>query len=359
MRFLRLVYANIRRLLAQPSNLLMIILLPALILVFQSFIIQSGSSLAGKVVVINEDKGSLSEEALLASDLRFTLIEDDKQAGLERLESYESEVLFVIPENYTESIRSGQMPKIERYSVNESTLYDLMDQNLTTAVRYQLQEKLFGDYGLEANEILLTESTVKSDLKIAEYSVSFDYLFSMLMIIYFIIIFSSNTGGDLLELRNQKVTTRMFLTPSSSLETMTALAISYFLLTFSGYAIVSVLAYVIFGIQDAPLGMTLLIIALTSFFALSLSLFLAKISKNKQVMSLVPVLYGLLGVMGAVLSFMGRDELFTKIGYIAPPYWLAQMMMTVEIIKNAGIVLLMALLLLTAGSYDFQKFVED
>ncbi len=359
MRFLRLIYANVRRLLAQPSNLLMIILLPALILGFQSFIINSGSSSAGKVVVVNEDRGTLSEEALIASEIQFSLVEGGRQAGFERLESYESEVLFVIPKDYSELIQAGRMPKIERYSVNESTLYDLMDQNLTTAVRTQLQETLFDGYGLHAKDILVTESTVKTELKIAEYSVSFDYLFSMLMITYFIIVFSSNTGGDLLELRNQKVTTRMFLTPSRSFETMAALAISYFLLTFSGYAIVSVISYFIFGIKDAPLGMTLLIISLASFFALSLSLFLAKISKNKQVMSLVPVLYGLLGFMGAVLSFMGRDDLFTKIGYIAPPYWFAQMMMTGEIIKNGGIVLLMALVLLTAGSYDLQKFVED
>lgn len=357
MRFLRLVYANIRRLLAQPINLLMIILLPALILVFQNIIL-SGDSNVGLSLVVNEDLGEYGKTLLEGSKLDYTTMETRGEA-LGKLEDYESEVLYVIPADYSEKLEQGLVPEIERFSVQDTALYQTNDSIISQAVQTQLQSIQFEKYGLSAGDILNTESSVETTLVIADYVVSFDYIFSMIMIVYFILVFSSNTGTDLLELRTQRVTSRMFVTPNSSFEILASLSISYFLLTFVGYGVVVIIARFLFNMKDMPIGMTLLIIGLSSLFALSMSLFLAKITKNKQIISLVPVFYGMVGFLGAVFSFSGQNNILTKVALISPPYWFVQMMMYGDILINGGIVLLMTLVLLTAGSYNFQKFVED
>lgn len=356
MRFIQLIYANIRRLLAQPLNIILIIALPALILLFQNILLKGGSEV-GQTVIINEDKGIYAEQMMENLDMGYTAL-PTLQEGLDKLETYESETVYHIPADYSEQLEAGHSPKIVRYSTQESTLYQALDNTINQAVLTQVQSKLFADAGIDG-QVILDESTVTTGVTIADYAVSFDYLFSMLMIIYFILVFSTSTGTDLLELRTQKVTSRMFVTPNSSFELLAALSISYFLMTFLGYGIVVIFAKIIFNMDDMPLGMTLLIIALASLFALSMSLFLAKITKSKQVISIVPMLWGMLGFIGVVLSLTGSESVLTKLALISPMHWFGQMMMYGDILKNGAIILLMTLVLLTAGSYNFQKFVED
>lgn len=361
MRLLHLIWANCRRLLAQPSNIIFLIAVPVGILVFQNVLMSSSGASSTGIVVQNLDRGAYAERVLEKSGLRYETPAADALTPYEGLEDYSAEVLYIFPEDFSERIDAGEMPLIMRYARDDSPLLQSYDNRLDQQVNQEYLGALFEQSRLLSADEFLQDSSVTTKLSIADYEVSFIYVFAMLMIVYFIMLFSSSTGTDLLELREQKVTSRMFVSPNHSIEIMVALAFSYFLLTFISYGVVVSIARYLFDMKQFPLGMTLLIIALMSLFSLSLSLFVAKITKNKSVIQLVPTFYGMLGFVTTLFGLMERTDtgLIAKAAYATPIYWIKEMMINGDILKNTGIILLMSLVLLTAGSYNLRSFVEE
>lgn len=360
MRLLRLIWANSIRLLTQPGNIIFLIGVPVGILLFQNLLMSGDGAGASGLMVQNLDRGVYAEQILEDAGLPYEPLDADADP-LEGLDNYTAELVYIFPEDFSEQIESGELPAVRRYARDESPLFDSYDSMIDQALKQRYLGVVFEEAGLLSAEEYLADSTIKTTLSINDYEVSFLYVFAMLMIVYFIILFSSSTGTDLLELREQKVTSRMFVSPNRSIEIMVSLAVSYFLLTFISYGLTVVAANFIFDMQEFPIGMTLLIIGLMSLFSLSLSLFTAKVTKNRSVVQLIPTLYGMLGFVTTLYGLMERVDSGPIItaAYATPIYWIKEMMINGDILKNTGIILLMCLVLLTAGSYNLRSFVEE
>lgn len=360
MRLLRLIWANCRRLLAQPVTIVFLIALPVGILLFQNMLM-TGSGAAGSGILLhNQDRGGYAQSVIERSELSFDTVQDT-QNPFAQLENYSADLLYVFPEDFSEKMEAGKVPVVERYARDDTALFANYDALLEQGIKEEFLATTFQRTGIMTAEEFLHESTVQTKVSIADYEVSFVYVFTMLMIVYFIMLFSSSTGTDLLELREQKVTSRMFVTPNHSFEIMVALALGYFLLTFISYSVVVTVARFVFDMKEFPLGMTLLIVGLMSLFSLSLSLFTAKITKNRTVIQLIPTLYGILGFFTTIYGLLERTDsgIIAKAAYATPIYWVKEMIIHGDILKNTSIILLMSLVLLTAGSYNLRAFVED
>lgn len=361
MRLVQLIWANCRRLLSQPGNVLFLIAVPVGILLFQNLLMSGSGGSASGLLVQNLDRGPLAEQVLSQVEQPYETVPPDAESPFDGLEDYTADLLYIFPEDFSERIEAGELPQIQRYSRDDSVLFDNYDQTLDQIIKQEYLGAVFEQTGVLTAEQFLQESSITTTLTIADYEVSFTYVFAMLMIVYFIMLFSSSTGTDLMELREQRVMSRMFVSPNTSIEMMIALAFSYFLLTFVSYGVVVTVASYIFDMQQFPLGLTLLIIALMSLFSLSLSLFVAKITKNRSVIQLIPTFYGMLGFVTTIYGLMERTDsgIIAKAAYATPVYWVKEMMINGDILKNAGIILLMSLVLLTAGSYNLRAFVEE
>lgn len=357
MRLISLTWSHIRRILSDWKSAAFMLLSPAFLLAFSIFtstITVDQSHLA--VQYLNLDTGAygaqlLEENALLGETADGTL---DEQLAL--LENYEIDVVVVIPEEYSAQLVHGDVPSITYYERESS------DQNLQVralfdqAVKEQAKELLYEEYGLSVK----STDTVSVVHRAEETEMDPMLMVMVLLGSYFIILFSTSAGSALLEMRENKVSHRLVVSPNHGVSIFVSLALAYFLLTFVPYALsLSSVAWLLTD-NVTTIPVLLAIVALMSFFGLSFSLFVAKVVRRKEFVSLIPTFYGMIGFFSTQFVMMGNDQfIWNMLSYLTPLRFIADMILHGDYLRNGLIIFAMALLFLFAGGFQFQKFIED
>ncbi len=76
---------------------------------------------------------------------------------------------------------------------------------------------------------------------------------------------------------------------------------------------------------------------------------------------MVPTFYGMLGYLATLYGLIERTDsgFIVKAAYATPIYWVKEILLRGDVVKNASIILLMCLVLLTAGSYYLRSFAGE
>ena len=355
MRLIRLTLVSIKRQLKNPFLLIMTLILPIVVLV--AINMGSFSSNSGAVGIIDNSKSSYSREIIekLEEEYDVNILEKNIEDNFNMLRDGKTGVIYVFDENFDKSLNERETPKVKCYRT-QASVGSLMAENIIADyINGILQEEV--SEGLSKNTIITTIE--EDDINSKE-----DYLMTVMMICYFMIIGGSGITEDIIRLKSQKVLRRAVSTANTDREILGSLFIATFIIQGVISSIALSAVSIILKIDNYnPLQGTL-IIFLMSLFSTAIILATTRWIKNSVLASLFVVIFGLaafgIGMFGAEMQmFENIPTIITRLSVLSPFTWLLKIINTGEVMVPIIVVFLMSGVFFTAGSFRLREFVKE
>ena len=354
MDLINLIIVNLKRYLKNPFILLMTFLFPVAI-VLGSDLTDSGSSY--EIGILNLDKGSYSYELEdnLKENYKIIQCEGEVEDNFSKIEDSKIVVLYVIEEGFQNKLESGEIPKIKAYKNEASSGMILAEDTIDKFIKNKLKDNI--DSNLKDNFI---ETIVKVD----ESKDNSDYVMNVIMIGYFMMLGGSMIAQDIIKLKKQKVLKRSLATANSDGKIIGGMFIASFIIQ----TILSFLAYVInttvTGAKNSNMLIAFLAIALCSLVCTAVITACIRWLKNPVFANLVMIIFSILSFGLAVinvqlLAIEKVPEAILRISGLSPLYWILQIVEKGEFLLPILILLLMAGVFFTAGSFRLREFVKN
>lgn len=356
MRLIRLILINLRRNLKSPVILIMTFLLPMVVL-FGVVGPKSDDPSLGKIGILDKSQGKYSKDLISVLSEKYDIkdLKGEVEDNYNDLRDKKLGVIYVIDENFEEFIDSGEMPKVKCYSIETDIGAVLGDNIISDYVNNLLKEGI--NDGLSTNTI----KTIIVD-KFQENKI--DYVMTILMICYFMMIGGSILIDDIIKLKTQKVLRRTISTGNSDKVILGSLYLSAFILQSLMSSITLILAIKLFKIQKYNLGEGILVITLCSLVTTSLIVFTTRWLKNQTIASLAVVIFGLLsfglGIFGGgIEEFDNVPQIISSLSIISPFSWLIQIINEGKILIPIIVIILMSGVFFTSGSFRLRDYVKE
>lgn len=355
MRLLNLTFINIKRYLKNPMNILFMFCLPLVVM----FCIYNfgGSGNVGSIGVVNNDKGILGEELIaeLNENYYVNIYEGSIDEALEELKKNEIGELYVLGEEFSETIKSGKKPVVENYKVTSEVGGILALGKVDSFINEKVKEKIAP--GLE-------NSLIKSEVIRKEKNDVEQYKMTVLMICYFLFIGGTTLIEDMIKLKNQKILRRSITTANKDYEILGGMFFAMFTMqaVLSSSAFLSVIF--ICKISLPSIWVPILLICLTSFIGTSVILVSVRWIKNPSLATMGCVIYSLISFALAMVSmnlmdFEGTPQIVSNISKLFPFHWMVNILETGEVLMGTIILILMGLCFFTAGCFRLRDYVKD
>lgn len=355
MRLLNLILVNIKRYLKNPMNILFMFCLP-LVVLFLIYNSDDGGHV-GNIGVVNNDKGILGQELIdeLNENYYVNIYEGNTDEALEDLRKNDIGEIYVLGEDFSETIEKGKKPKVENYKVSSEVGGILAVAKVDSFINEKVKEEVAP--GLE-------NSFIKSEVIRKEKNSTQQYKMTVLMICYFLFIGGTGLTEDMLKLKSQRVLRRSITTPNKDYEILGGI----FFGMFSIQALLSSLAFlaVVFlcKISLPSIWIPILLICLSSFIGTSVILASTRWIKNPSLATMGCVVYSLISFVLSMVSmnlidFEGTPQIVSNISKLFPFHWMANMLETGEVLMGTIILVLMGLCFFTAGCFRLRDYVKD
>lgn len=357
MRLIRLILINIKRQLKNPAIMITTLIMPIImILAMNSNKFNSSSSI--DFGIIDNSKSKYSSELIEELKNEYTIqeLENTAEDNYDKLRENKLGAIYVIDEDFEDSLSSGTVPKIECYKTESAMGLTVSDSIIEEFVQNLLQEQI--STGLSTKyvkaEIIEEENNDEKD----------EYKMTVLMIIYFMMISSSFISAEILKLKEQKVLKRCISTSNSDSAILGSLFISSFIIQ----SVLSSIAYITLTlIMNMPIEKItegILLMFLGSLVTTALITVITRWIKNSQMASLVTVvssllLFGLGMICSELDSFENIPSILNSISVISPFTWLLKIINNGEVIMPAIVILLMSFVCFTAGSFRLREYVKE
>lgn len=341
MSMLRLIYGHLRRILFQPKVLVMLLVVPIAIVTF-NYLASSGSHAKNMGLVENqyseEIKESLGELAELFPN---------KEEGMKALEELKIKSLYEINEE-----------GILRYSYEESDILRSMDKQFQEKIQEKEMQLAFEKEGLHfpGTDSLELRLMVKK-----EEALDYAYIFTVSLMFYAIMLYSSTMAGDLYMMQKAGVLERSVASPQHFMKLNLSYTLANLFLLLISYSVIFIGAQKMIGFEIKSLPTLLLSTLLASFFSITLAQTAVRFLKTQDAVSTTTLLIGIVGFISGTFSYIDIVKIpgFMKvIGRIHPQYYLLDMIFTGRTLTNTLIISLMILVILTAGSYKLERFAR-
>jgi ABC-2 type transport system permease protein len=363
MKFWGMTAVNCKRYFKDIKNIVLMFLLPIACILLTTALSGNNNkaSLGVNVAYVNLDKGSLGKEIM--SELGVNSYFDTKENALRCLKNYDFPAIYVIPEDFSEDIRQNVKPTIESYKLEEGNTTAVFENNLedkiNTLLTYQtLRDKnIIGSVDEIKNNIISLKYNIKDGL------LSAGSFFPIVLILYFMLSFSSSFGADLLVLRNGKVLERFLATNNRGYKIMGSIYLSMLLVQTILYSASFTIANFVFKYRFENFGILLLNVVAIGAISISLAVMMGRMFKDPGVVTMVITLVSLVlfftyvgGIDGANGS--GVAKLLYTVSKFTPLYWAMDSIERSIIFPNIFILILMAFALFSAGSIKFSTFAK-
>lgn len=342
MSLLRLIYGHIRRIIFQPKLLIMLIIVPLVIIAFNYVGTRSAAHREELGIIENQ----FSDE-ITTSMGELAVYYPSMEEAMDALEQMKVKSIYEVTEE-----------GIQRYSFGDSDVLRSLDRYFTQKIH---ESRLQGAFEEEGLQFPMEESVQLQLLVKKEEAKDYMYIFTVSMMLYAIMLYSSTMAEDLITMQSSGVIERSVAAPqrffklnlSFSLANLFLLLVVYTVLFFGANKLMS------FEIRN-PLAL-LLATLMASFYSITFAQTAVRFLKSQSAASIATTLVGVLGFVGGTFSYIEIVKLPSPLLLLAkvlPHYYLLDMLFTGRILINVLILGLMILVILTAGSYKFERFAR-
>lgn len=335
--------------------LTLIILMPLALIFVLGFTLSSLFQQGGVSIkkfdaaIVDKDGGEQSKrfkEFLSSDDIKemVNLKETSEEEGMNKVKSGEIPVLIVIPEGYTEGIKSGEKVEIKMYSDPGSPLSSKIAESLvksytgvSSAVTAALgaSEEVMMGYGLQGHMLLneITEvfssednAAEKAETKVLDKKepLSAIQYYSAGMLVMYILFVGMLGTKSIVEEREQKTLQRLMTTSTSNTVILSGKLLGLLLLGIVDVVVLILFTRLAFNVRWGNSIPGLVLLSLTMVFAASgLSMFIATICRtSKAVDSINPIIIIILSFLGgSMFPIMIMPPILQTIGKIALNNW--------------------------------------
>lgn len=356
MRLIRLTIINLRRSLKNPAILLMTFLLPMIVL-FGVVGPSSNDTSLGKLGILDKSSSKYSKDLInnLSEKYDIEELKGEAEDNYNELRDKKIGAIYVIDENFEKDINNGDVPNIKSYS-NEAAMGAVIADDIITNYVSELLEEGVND-GLSTNTV---EAVIVDKNEVSKE----DFVMTVLMICYFMMIGGSILIDDIIKLKAQKVLKRTISTGNSDKVILGSLYLSAFILQSIISSLTLIIALKVFKVPNYNLGEGILVITLCSLMTTSLIVATTRWLKHPTIASLAVVVFGLLsfgvGILGSGLQeFDNVPQIINNLSIVSPFSWMAQIINKGNIFMPIIVIVLMSGVLFTAGSFRLREFVKE
>lgn len=341
--FRQLCIFHLKRILKNPK-LLLLIIFPVVTVSFMAFLMASRSNQSTGDFVIDSQSEYFNQKVYpkLLKEHQQALVNSENQ--LVALEQKEISIIYQIPQDFESTGRI----------IAQSLEGDVEDQYFQEDVHkqwyQQRQDDLYQTFGLSQNRQQAPE------IKVQEERAAFSVMMLMIlfMIFYFMYLNASILSGDLLKMKLSQVLKRSIVSEASNWMIMASLLLTYgFLLLVAN--LVSIFALTqIFQVEMNNLGLMIALLAANIIFVLGYIMALFRVFKSVEVLQSICVVIGIAFVF---LPMFADQFGMEYLGVISPFYWVLKGLEYSTFWPYGWIIILMGLVLFTAGSIKLEQLV--
>lgn len=354
-KFFELLILFLKR---NKSSLLISFGFPILMIAFS--LLGGNTSNAAKVVLVNEDKGTLAKEILddyeHIDDIKII---DTREEAEESIIKTDADVLYVIPDNFSESLEGKAAPTIERVTRESAEL-----NSVGFEMHLEAKSKAYVDRLILEEHDLLEELPVQA-FEVQQKNPRFSGKESLLVFFmsFSILYGSSLIGNDLISQKKEKVLRRGISTPTSGHTILASSLAGAWVIQFIAHLFALIIIQFIIPLSMTQILILLGIIFVMCFYSVCFQLLLLRLFKDPQIsvtvgmmfcmfMAFLPMIFEMKEVLVNLPSW------FFRISYASPVYWAMNISEYGSIPLGLSIVLLMGIVLFTAGSIRLKDFAE-
>nr|UWI51302.1 ABC transporter permease [Clostridioides difficile] len=353
---IRLILANIKRYIKNPSLLANIIMIPIVIVVTLNFFSSNSDNQSmyfSPVAVVSNYSGKYEHKLISNSKLKentFGLSEQDKAMNL--LKNNKVSAVFVLDKNFSTDIDNLKRPVVKCFKTENGggSLWaeSQIDSFITNSLKLKLDKNI--------NEKLTKTSIIdkKPDKNINSFSAVF-------MICYFMYINAAHLASDLFALKKSNVLRRLISTKHKDIKIIFSILLGLFFIQAIVYTLI--LGCLTF-VGDFKLTPNILMIVLAnSFVSTGFVFWVARVFKSESSISLVTTFYSLIGLaisISSLIPSMSELSFMTNLSKLTPFYWTINAIKSNDsILINVIVLILIGIVFVTAGSFKLRDFAKN
>lgn len=349
-----IVKANAKRLLKRPLVLVMSVILP-LFLIIVLFSKDGGPSNAGvtPIAIVYENYGeyeiklkdTLGDKAVLYPIEKY----DEAISSLKKNELIS---VIVLDKNFSSDIKNSFKPQIRSIKTADGGGAMLLENAVENFINNSIKE--INNIPVDNVEINVTRYNRE---------VTPDIAISIAFLGYFLLLSTTDICKDILNLRKTKVLKRTLSTANSNITILAGIFLSTFIVFVILGAISVFLAHILLKIPMEYYFVNFMLTVAMAFLALAFTIFTTRLFNNEILVMMSLVLLAIGTFLPGIMTFTGiiygtASTSLTNIAQFTPFYWILDGVYNQQLFPNMFIILLIGLVLFTAGSFKLNKYVE-
>lgn len=368
MKFLNLIWVNIKKLLKNRSTLLILILVPIGTLAFNWFVNSSpepeGAFRRTRLIHHSETgaPGTYLQRVIDRAGLEDVQPEDGMAEAMAELRHYRLLSVIETPPDFERLLAAGQKPVIKLYKVDEGNVTIAQEQAIEAEINAILREVKLAPY--TSDPALLEADLVESVMAAPDDTATMEELMPVLMMMFFMALIMGPISEFMTRLRKNQVLLRLLATANSGPAILGSMFWAFVIVQmfFFSLGLLVLMALFDFTTMNVPLAMLYLLTM--GILNIALSLLITRWVRNEvlitTVASLFPALFFVLYMMGALpIASEAVRTLFGRLNLFNPFYWAIEGIENARLLPNLPVLVLMILVIFTAGSLRLRHYAME
>jgi ABC-2 type transport system permease protein len=372
MKLFRFAFIHLKKGLKDKKILGFSFLMPVIVItaIYFGFLGGAGDDKGGAIaytdIAVNvADKGQLAEKMLKELKINGSIYKNQESNAIESLKKNDKKAVYTLPEDFTEKINKGIKPEVIAYKNIQGNSTSPFEGIVDDWINNKVKVATLINSGIIKSESEIPATTIKTATKGPEKPINKGQYLTLLLIINFMR-FSANTiSSELLALKRQHILSRAITTANKGYEIIGGIYLGAFLIQMLVYTSVYLIEKLVMGYSLNNFPVVLVGLALLSLVSISLGILVVRIFENESVVALVVNLVGIITTFLAMagMNFLGssgsgKSWIVANLSRFTPQYWVMNSIDTSALFPNCFILILMALVLFTAGNYKIRGFVN-
>ena len=360
MNTLRLAWINYKRMIKSSENWLMMFLLPLGIILVTLFTQTSDKAIdATEAAFYIEDNGYYGELIINEIGVTRNIFINDYEGALALLENKEVSTIYIIPDNFTESLKSGTLPIIEQVKNQEGRGPIITEALIREWIHTKLYEEILVNEEIISSPDAIPDLEIKAVPVVENNYVNPELRVTMILIIFYIIYASVEVCGQMSKLKSDNILLRAATTSNPWKKITGSIYIALFFIEVSIFFLVFLAAKMIGNFQvEAPFYMVLSII-LAVCISISLGFLLLRVVKKVELITMISIIISMgmffISIMGSGNDTSQASWIINNIAKLMPIYWLMDIVNHLRLFPAVPILILMAVAMFTAGNIKGSK----
>ncbi len=346
MNLWHLIVFHAKHILKNPVYVGMTFGLPLVMVIMFGVFTQSTNGLATQDFIIVNQSETAQPILKRLPDIYDALMESNYDKAIDQLENREVATLYVIPENYPQD-------PIEIKSLNGENEDIIFQGDWAKATQDYVEEQVLNDYGINQLAIPTKPEPV---LNFASVEVGDNIKLISMMVLMYMLFGGSLQTWALGQLRKMGVLKRSIASNGNSWIVMGSILFGFSLATFLLASSASLIGAIVTSVPLKEIGIVIVQIAAMSIYISGLMLCLFRYIRNELTLNVISFLIMLVLI---ILPMAGSsNSVLEPFLFISPMHLMVTALDTGQYHLYVPLVILMGLILFTAGSFKVEQMIK-